>query len=153
LPVAFIAQRAVDGVYIPLLGMAMAVALAMAEVARRARLPDPAAFCAVLAALFAVHTAYGGIDFPHLMQRGREIRHIYEELRAVEQRHPFTKGSRILFVRDPFPDDYWASTFLVYLSTRDPSLEVRRADHQPEGKFDVTLSYEGDRLLEVASVP
>ena len=78
-----------------------------------------------------------------MLAEGHKIRAVYEQLR---QRR-FPPKSRILFLRDPFSGDSWSSAFLVYLSTRDPSLQVARTGNPRD--FNVVLSYDGDRLVEM----
>ncbi len=136
LPVAFIEQRGLDAVYIP--ALALALVIAMAIPCRR----PAAAFAALLAALAVAHHLYGRVDYPVMLAEGRQIRAVYEQLR--ERR--FTPKSRILFLRDPFPDRRWSSAFLVYLTARDRSLEVARADSGAKGEFNVVLSYDGGKL-------
>ena len=143
LPVAFIEQRGLDAVYIPALALALAIALGIQAAARRAR---PAVFAAVLVVLVVAHDQYGRVDYPVMMAEGQKIRRVYEQLRETR----FPGKSRVLFLRDPFPNDRWSSAFLVYLTSRDRSLQVARADYAAEGKFNVVLSYEGDRLVERA---
>lgn len=141
LPVAFIEQRGLDAVYIPALALALAMALGIRRAARRA--PPAAVFSVALVALVCVHHAYGRVDYPVMLAEGHHIRAVYEQLSARR----FPAASRILFLRDPFPGGSWSSAFLVYLSTRDPSLQVARAGNPRD--FDVVLSYENGRLVEM----
>jgi hypothetical protein len=140
LPVAFIEQRGLDAVYIPALALALAIALAIPR--RR----PAVAFAAVLAVLVLAHHRYGRVDYPVMLAEGHKIRAVYEQMRARR----FPAKSRVLFLQDPFPNDQWSSAFLVYLVSKDRSLQVARADYGAQGKHDVVLSYEGGRLVERA---
>lgn len=125
LPVAFIDPRGLDAVYIPALALALCLAAGIRAAAGRA--PSAAVLAGVLVALACVHQKYGRVNFESATAPNRHIRAVYEQIR--ERRFP--RDSRILFLRDPIPDDNWNSAFLVYLSSRDPSLRVDRADCAP----------------------
>ena len=96
-------------------------------------------FAAVLIVLLLAHDRYGRVDYPVMMAEGHKIRAVYQQLR--ERRFP--GKSRILFLRDPFPNDQWSSAFLVYLVSRDPSLQVARADYAAKGEFNVCALVRG----------
>ncbi len=185
LPVAFIPQRGLYAAYIPGLGLALCLAVgveALAKgLARRAlrfrdlfvwradRWPVPAAapprrwrpivtFASVLLALVAVHRLYGRISFHEVNAEARHIGCVYQQLRAGGT--VFPGRSRILFLRDPFQESEWASTFLVGLYSRDSTLNVFRADRLIRDfnkndvlDFDYAFTWEGDRLLACDAGP
>ena len=153
LPVAFIDPRGLDAVYIPALALALCLAIGIRAAAGRTH--SAAVFAGVLVALACAHHKYGRVDFETLTEPNRRIRAVYEQLR---ERRPFPKDSRILFLLDPIPDANWNSAFLVYLSSRDPSLRVDRADWLRDRPaeirdFDIVLSWERDRLVECDAAP
>jgi hypothetical protein len=166
LPVAFIRQRGLDAAYIPTLAFALCLSVAVtATVARASQLTSwrwlrpSVVFVSVLLVLVPLHKKYGGIDFDGMLSEGRHIRSVYEQMRGWQQ-YPFPKGSRILFLRDPFPNAEWGSTFVVYLSSRDKSLEVYRmdrlmkeADNSQVLSFDMVFSYEQNRLVACNARP
>jgi hypothetical protein len=70
------------------------------------------------------------------------------QLHAIEPRLP--AGSKLLFLNDPYPADWWNLLFLVRLSYRDASLEVARikqgqSAHNPDYIFD----YRDGRFVEL----
>ncbi len=153
LPVAFIPQRGLDMAYAALPGFALAIAAVVSALARRIRLRPAAAFAVVLAAMVFVHSRYGRLDFDALLAEGRHIDAVYREFRARQQ-VPFPPHCRILFLRDPFPDADWNSTFLAYLTSGDRTLYVQRADRLVKERpadpvdFDAVLTWQKDGLRE-----
>ncbi len=149
LPVAFIPQRGLDAVYIPTLAFALFLATGLTRLAARPAI----LFVCVLLALVALNLKYGRIPFEQATAEGRHIESVYDQLRGLHT--VFPRGGRVLFLRDPFANEEWGSTFVAMLYSRDRSLYVQRLDRlQQHGDpadlvdFDVVLSYEQDQLLE-----
>ncbi|MCL4402589.1 MAG: hypothetical protein M1436_08010, partial [Acidobacteria bacterium] len=157
LPVAFIPQRSLDAVSIPMLGLALCVSLGIAAAASRLRAPAPLVFGGTLVALVLFHAPHRAV---YLRNEYREIWSAYQELLGYQRVHPFRAGSRILFLRDPFGDKVWGTTYLVYLASKDHSLTVNRVDHperEPDPnqplRFERVLSFADERLLECDAGP
>ncbi len=150
LPVAFIPERGLDAVTIPALGFAMAIALLMTELSRRLfRFEQrPAAlFASVLLLMFSLNRQMLWIDYSAMFPEGKQIRSVYVQLRAIQP--VFRRGSRILFLHDPFPEMTWASRYLVSLYTNDRTVGVYRLDQPAAGlerNFNFVFSYEYERL-------
>ncbi len=150
LPVAFIPERGLDAVIIPALGFAMAIAFLMTELSRRLfrfEQRPVALFAGVLLLMLGLNRQMLGIDYSIFFPEGKQIRSVYEQLRAIQP--VFPRGSKILFLHDPFPEMTWASKYLVSLYTNDRTVGVYRLD-QPatelERNFNYVFSYENDRL-------
>jgi hypothetical protein len=171
LPVAFIAWRGLNAVYIPLGGLAMFLAVTLVEIRRQlwrwlGWKPDGdevlygltpgriLLFAVVATALLRVHpTARGHYE--------SWVREEYTDIRAVmnqmPQLHPeLGRGKRILIVKDPFKQFNWACVFIARLVYREESLGVDRLvsmEKKPTAAqiaaYDVRLAYEDGKLRDV----
>lgn len=159
LPVAFIPQRGLDAIYVVLPGLALSIAAAVSALARLARLRPAVVFVALFAAALFVHHRYGRMDFPPRLAEGRRIAAVQEQIREL-QKVPFAPHSRILILSDPFQvHGVWNSVFLVYLTSRERTLQVNRASHLDETHFsgpldfDRVFAWKNDRLVECGGGP
>jgi hypothetical protein len=156
LPVAFIHQRGLDAVWIAALGFALFLASGLVAVTRRFA-PSSAVrpvvlFIAVLVALIAIHGKYGRFNFVTDTADSRQIMDVYQQ---IHQRQPvFPLGSRILFLQDPIPEHDYASTFIVYLLSRDLMMHVYRLDRllkewppTETREVNFVFTWSGGRLL------
>ncbi|MEO7651462.1 MAG: glycosyltransferase family 39 protein [Bryobacteraceae bacterium] len=153
LPVAFIEQRGFDAVTIPALGLALFVATLIAR-ARQIlawRVRPTFGLAAGFLLIAAAHSTYGQLPFREANEHSRLILNVHKELLRFRCAHP--TGHRLLFVRDPFPDFEWATTFLVYLTYRDAGVYVKRLDwlvsqhlREQARDFDHHLSWKDGRL-------
>ena len=154
LPIAFIFPRGLDSAYVALPGVALALGTAAAAGARRLRIPPAAAFAGLLAALAAVHGAYGRVDFARRTVESRRNAALHQALKKL------LHGRSVLFVKDAFPNDLWDSTFLVQLTARNRDFRVVRADRVQDQTapdetltFDTVLSFENGRVVECDAAP
>lgn len=153
LPIAFIPQRGIAQAYIPAYALALFAAIAAHDML--ARVPGRSAilFGVIPAILFLWHSRYGPLDFAAMNEPGAKIRAVYEQLSLLQPEFP--RDGRVLFARDPFPDNDWASTFLVYLYSREHSVQslpvkewLKQPDLSERVDFDLVLSYENGNLLQ-----
>ncbi|MDX2151086.1 MAG: hypothetical protein SFV54_10145 [Bryobacteraceae bacterium] len=153
LPMIFIVPRGLDGMYIPLAGLALMLAAGAATVGQRLRLRPVAVFVAVLALVAGV-------------QWGRRVRHephrqegdyLWEVYRQINGNFPVVgPKTRILWVRDPFPEYGWGSHFLTRLAYGERDIEVVRIDKVMPAptparlaEFDLYWWYEKGRLTAI----
>jgi len=168
-PVAFIQQRGLEAVVIPSLGLAMYLATSVVEgtrwAARRCAIRSNGASLAkralalrpalvLLASAFTLisfQRRHGRIDFEVMGSEGRRIGSVASQVRRMLPEVP--PGSRVFFLRDPFPESNLGTTFLVFLLFRDPSVDVQNPNKllerpaQQDGiGFDVVLAYENQAV-------
>jgi hypothetical protein len=153
LPIAFIPERGIAQAYIPAYALALFVAVGVERALARVPFGQLVMLGLLPALVFWWHSRNGRLDYAVMNEAGAHIRTVYEQLDLLQPAMP--KGSRVLFARDPFPDNDWASTFLVYLYSRDPSLQaipvkewMKQTDQRQFVDFDVVLSYEDGKLLQ-----
>ena len=150
LPIAFITPRGLYAVYIPMVGLAIFVAILLARAVSFAHDPRVRAslFVAAALALAAIHAKNGA---PNVSEISGEEHHVRDVIGQIERLYPqVPKGSRILLVKDPFEGRVWDSTFLLRLFYRDNSLVIDRAAdrHAPE-KYDYVWTFEDGKLLDI----
>jgi hypothetical protein len=148
LPIAFIEQRPLAAAYIPAFALALYLA-SLAASSTRGRIVLMVAFAIGVALL---HAWQGPFDFERRAEEGRYIRHVYNLLRQADP--AFSQRTKVLILRDPFPENPWASTFLLLLYADEKTLEIWRLDRllasaTPTDRFSfqTVLSYTGDRFL------
>jgi hypothetical protein len=166
LPMAFIHARALSAVYLPLVGLAVCVAVLLGFVCSGVRRLSqrPAwrelAFLLVFGAVglflirFHPHSDY----FYAALQRG-EYAQIREAREGLLQLHPkFPGGSRILITGTPFPQysPGYNNMFLIRLAYRDNSLLVEELARYEENhqtpvvaEYDYVLSWQDGRWIDV----
>lgn len=111
-----------------------------------------AMFLILAVALAVVHGGESPKTLENFTSHQPDVRTMARAL--LELRPELPKGSRVLFLDDPFPvGDDWSLLFLVRLVFNDLTLEVGRAqpDALPvaQGKYDLVLTYRDQRLLVV----
>ena len=155
LPVAFIPERGLASATPAALALAITVALVLTEISRwlfhRFRERQAAQFVAVLLIMVAVNGTYGTIDYQGHFSEGKKIRSIYDQIRTMQP--VFPHDSNVLFLHDPFSEMTWATSFIVALHSKDPSVRVYRLDRLPKDArrdFNIVFSYEKDRLAACA---
>ena len=154
LPVAFIPERGFESVTTAALGLAMAVALIVTETTRRIirfKEREAAQFAAAFLLMVSINGKLGQIDYDAHFQEGRLIRSVYEQIRAMQPAVP--PDSNILFLKDPFPEMTWGTSFIVALHTKDLSVHVYRLDRLPKEirpDFNIVFSYEKQKLAACA---
>lgn len=127
LPLAFVPQRGLDGVYIACAALPLCAALLVAAL--------PKEWLRLVAAFVVLLGLYRWM--PPILGRGcerecQEIEAFHRSLLVLAPTMP--KGVQIRFQSEPFNDDsQWASTFLTRLAYRDPSIVVV-APHNPHTK-------------------
>jgi hypothetical protein len=74
-------------------------------------------------------------------------------VRELDRLHlALPKGTRILFLHDPFKADYYTLLFTVTLHYGDPTLTVDRAESVPAAArsgYDLVLDYRDGRIVLV----
>ena len=150
LPVCFIEPRGLNVFYIPFAGWAMYAAIIVHKLARER-------FAAPAFALLAVVLCWLHIkDRPNRFYPGDGKSDLIREFqRQVTALHPAVRrGTRILFLDDPFDAVEWTPSSLLQLYYRDPDLESDRYK-MPEqraasvGKtYDIVFDYRQDRVIE-----
>jgi dolichyl-phosphate-mannose-protein mannosyltransferase len=157
LPVAFIRQRGLEAVCIPALGLAICVAAGIAAAVRHVapQLRPALLFTSVFAALLAFQMKYGRLNFPDFIAESRHIQSVHDQLLRICPSPP--PGSRLLFVRDPFPKFSWGTTFLAPLTYGDRTMQVQRLDRLLASgvglnglQYDFAFSWEQERFIAVA---
>ena len=81
---------------------------------------------------------------------GPQNRDCVEQLHRIEPH--LASNSRILFLNDPVPADWYNLVFMVRLSYRDRSLEIDRIKQpptSPENSYDYVFDYQKGRFFEV----
>lgn len=127
LPLAFVPQRGLDGVYIACAALPLCAALLVAAF--------PKEWLRLLAAALLFLGLYWWM--PPILGRGcerecQEIEAFHRSLLVLAPTMP--KGVQIRFQSEPFnQDSEWASTFITRLAYRDPSIVVV-APHNPHTK-------------------
>ncbi len=154
LPIAFIVPRGLAQAYVPAFGLALFLASAVKLLVRY--LPPVsrsiAVYAVLPAALVLYHSKYGPLDHRLAAGEGARIRTAYDQMQALSPTFP--AGARVLLLDDPFPENDWATTFLVYLHCLKRDAMVGRAAlwaewAQPGERlaFDVVLSYDRGKML------
>jgi hypothetical protein len=144
LPVAFIAQRSLEAVYVPSLGAVILLALPLAHIFTR---PLPALLAALLLA-GGFHHLRRDLDREAHLSEANLIASVSRQLR--ETAPCLRKGAHVLFRRDPFPRFDWNSLFLVRLLYSDREIVVHRPGRQsePPEHYDVVFDWDdGHGLL------
>ena len=162
IPVAFIAPREAAQYYICWFGWCLYFATVCAGLARHL---TPGAWrdhywlatirsAALLATLVFVcypqykREGWGSVIGVSIL--GPQNRDCVEQLHLVEPH--LTSNSRILFLNDPVPADWYNLLFMVRLSYRDRSLVVDRVKQPPtapENSYDHIFDYREGRFFEV----
>jgi hypothetical protein len=151
-PVALIASRPGYVLYVPVLGLGIFFAAAIASLASLLPKGEYAAFILVTIAMIWFHQRNWPPPFDP---------RISPELRLTEQfRRDYPTlpaGSKLLFVTDEFPRDAWDLTFNLRLLYNDPSILVHRSagprDQQPDPQhpiaYDHVFTAEGGHYAEL----
>ena len=134
IPLALVPPRGLAAVYLPMAGLALVVAGALAELRERllGRLPAPAWLALVLALLAFQYVRKGIFDAEWIGWEQRRIRGVISGLRPLVATVP--PGGRVLMLHDPFADcawGRWSSEFLLRLLTGDHDAGVQRLDQLP----------------------
>jgi len=148
LPVAFIAPRGLDSVYVAAPGAALFLASLLISGARRLPLPEfarpAAAFALTLAVLVPIHWPYRV-----MRQRIREMPDKIDRTMADLRRLPLTRGTSALVLEDLFlPTTGWDIMFAARLATFNKELALRSIDtlEDPNNLCRIKpLSVGGDR--------
>jgi hypothetical protein len=150
LPIAFIPPRGLYAVYIPIVGLAIFLAIQLARAVSLlvdARV-GASLFVAAALALAAMHARKGAANVSEITTEEHHIRDVIRQLGRLHPKMP--EGSRILLVKDPFEGRVWDSTFLLRLFYRDNSLVVDRlADGHEAAKYDYVWTFEDGELVDV----
>ncbi len=151
LPICFVEPRGLNVFYIPLAGWAMYAAIIVCKVAGE-RFPAPA-FVLVAAFLCYFHVRDGHNRFYPGDGKSDLIRDFQRQVSAL---HPAVRrGTRILFLNDPFDAVEWTPSSLLQLKYRDPELEIDRYKMPDQraasvGKvYDIVFDYRQDHVVEV----
>ena len=145
LPVAFIPNRGLDAVIIPLTGLAFYASWWLVRLrVLLARVPPAILFAAV-----GITLAWSFRDHVTLEPFKREHDQIASVVGQFRRLHPsLPAGTRILVLRDTFDERYtWANAFIVALVYRDRSISVVRPAN-PAGA-DLVVTFEKGQLVEV----
>ena len=129
LPIAFILPRGPAQYYIPFFGWVLFAAIVVVSVTQFLLRPlgwlrAPAVFLASMLVLMHYYRRPWTRDLDSMSLGPEQQRSIVQQLHAL--RPALHHGSRILFLNDPY-DDQYRMMFLVALSYRDPSLNVESA--------------------------
>jgi hypothetical protein len=119
LPLAFVPDRGLEGVYIACAALPLALSAVLLKIPREdLRLPAAAALFLLAAVVMPGLRSMDGWD-----KENREIRAFRENLiRHLPQVPP---KAQLRFVSEPFTDEYpWASTFITRLLYRDPNVLI-----------------------------
>ncbi|HBY63715.1 MAG TPA: hypothetical protein DEH78_28150 [Solibacterales bacterium] len=153
LPLIFIPPRGLDGMYIPLAGLALLTATTVADMKDRLRVPPAVAFVALFALLLALHGRRTVKHEPHGAE-GDALWSVYQQMKANFPK--VAPNTRILWVRDPFPEFGWGSHFLTRLAYSERNIEVARLDNVTPAptpgrlaEFDLYWWYEDGRLTAI----
>jgi hypothetical protein len=148
LPLAFVAERGLDGVYIACAALPLFAALLIAK------LPHASLRVGMAGLLFATLFAWLPPINNHSWDReSREIENFHSSLLALAPSMP--RGVQIRFVTEPFnADSEWASTFITRLTYRDPSLLIIAPNnphtrHISNGKDFAVFEWRLDRLVRL----
>jgi hypothetical protein len=150
LPIAFSVPRGAPQYYIPLFGWALYAAALLRRIAERR---PQLVFGATIAGLFAFYYSKGW-DVDSVRREAPVVRELSTQLRKAHPQIP--RGSKLLFVNDPYDPAWENMTFLVQLIYRDDSLIVERLKNMPArpsddamAKYQHVFDYSGGRLLEL----
>jgi hypothetical protein len=148
LPLAFVAERGLDGVYIACAALPLFVALLIAAVPQE-NFRLGVAGCVLLGLWLWLPP----INNHSWDRESKEIENFHSSLIALAPTMP--RGVQIRFLTEPFnADSEWASTFITRLAYRDPSLLVI-APNNPHtknisnGKDFAVFEWRSDRLVRI----
>jgi hypothetical protein len=163
LPMAFVSPRGQSQYYVcwfgwSLYGAVVAVAaarwltpLAWRDHTAVAQYRNAALLLVLTAVLYPQYKHPGWRFYSEKVQEGSQYYDWAEQLHGLEPAFP--PHSRILFLNDPVPAEWWNMLFLVRLSYGDRSLVVDRTKQTrplPEpGHYDYVFDYRDGRFLEV----
>jgi hypothetical protein len=157
LPIAFIAPRGLYAAYIPIVGLAIFLAVLLVNATRFLKhtlgdRPGGAVrvglFALAALTLAVIHTRKGQANVTVITTEQQHIQDVIAQLTLLH--HEIPKGSRILFLKDPFEGRVWDSTFLLRLVYRDNSLVVERQESGKDpGQYDDIWTFENGKLVEV----
>ena len=169
LPVAFISPRGVAQYYIPLFGWALYTG-ALAEMALRALLgrfrfanPIRARIYASAGLVFGLAMIlyplwhrYRPEEPTSVMLEAEDNRSLNQQLHRLQPK--LSHASRLMFLDDPIPANWWNLTFLVHLSYRDQSIAIDRGKlmRQPPSstqlaRYDHVFDFRGGHLFELTA--
>ena len=154
LPVAFIAHYAGFFLYLPMAGWALYAAALLVEI-RKLVVRDVRSLPLQKASVVALPLLLVLVLAPQHRRESAKTLRIYEsvqpptrqvaaELMALRPRLP--RGSRVLFVGDPFPQNEYFLYFLTRLLYRDMTLTVDKAPGSP-GHYDAVFVFRDGRFL------
>lgn len=139
LPLAFVPERGLDGIYVSCAGLALSVPCILLL------LPKESMRIAGSIAIFGALILWmpGRVDLDGADHEFDTIRHFHQTLKIAAPTLP--KGAQIQFLHEPFTPDFegWASTFITRLLYRDVSIIVV-APNNPH-----TKDYPADRDFAV----
>jgi hypothetical protein len=165
LPIAFITPRGPSQYYVPWFGWVLYAATLLVECAawltRRVR-PDGFWLARIRGSALVLGLAL--LLYPHFKRIGwdsvssESIEAPFNHL-VADQIHRFyptlPHNSKILFLNDPIPANYWDMMFLMRLSYIDNSLQIDcakrigRPDEQHIAAYDHVFDYVGGRFFEL----
>ena len=163
LPVAFIRPRGIYAIYIPLVGLAMCLAIVLVKgrdlfSSRIFRIPPALAFLLLIFAMASLFYSQGADKSTVTDIQAGQINSVIIQLRTAlpEPR----RGARMLFLTDPFdrvPNGGWAIVFVTHLLYRDNTIELDRLASMPlkpdaagMRRYDYIFTVDRERLVLIS---
>lgn len=154
LPVAFIANRGLDAVIIPLTGLAFYASWWLVRL-RGSWMPAALFFTAALMTL-----AWAFRDHVTLEPYKREQDRIASVVRQFRDLYPaLPANTRVLVLHDTFekPHGVWANAFILALAYREQSIAVIRSESMPSAPnladADLVVTFDEGKLVEMDRKP
>jgi hypothetical protein len=163
LPIAFIPQRGLYNLYLPLAGWAILAGAAAWSLLRSLTLPrfvgHPASRS--LRIVLSVLLIFGWSQdraqraSSAIIASANQQQMTWDAIQQLRRLNiPIRHGSRVVFLHDPFQD--WEMYFIAALWYRDPSLQffLQRQSHLPSSeidRIDYVFDWEKDRIVLVRS--
>jgi len=166
LPIAFIVPRGAPQYLIPWFGWtlfgAVALVRGLAWITRRvwgsaewlSRARGSVVLLGLVLVLYPFNKRRGVTDLYSVTEEAAVNRAVVTQLRSLHPHLPH--GSRLLFLNDPIPIDWWNLTFLVQLGYQDRSLEVSRVKRMPHpptpaerAGYDYVFDFRDGRFMEL----
>ncbi len=149
LPLAFVPDRGLEGVYIACAGLALSLPCLLLLIPKeKLRLLCAALLFAAMFLWVPAKSDLSGADVEY-----GNITNFYRELKVAAPTLP--PGSQIRFLREPFlAHEHWASTFASRLLYRDPSLEIvcltnPNLKDKPTGNDYAVFEWSENRMLRI----
>jgi len=164
LPIAFILPRGTAQYYVCLFGWALYASVLLVKLSslltRGVRAPEwwvarargAALFCIAMLIFYAAYKPLGYGEVTSASLEAPENRNTVAQLHAAAP--AIRRGSRLLFLNDPIPPDWYNLLFIVQLSYGDPSLRVARAKEMKQplteqeiASYDYVFDYREGRFF------